>query len=152
MRALFSILVMKSRNKHWEFQTTKCQKPTSFLLFKSLNAMSAKSFCGTSFPLGSIYDMPIKICFKSHGGIISSASCSQGNSVKTNGTIYEYEFYWRWAQIVTLHIGATKIAPSHSEGCFKCIFKATAPPIDCPNKKHGSFLKSWHSALQIHQL
>jgi len=40
-------------------------------------------------------------------------------------------------QVNTLHIGAKRTAPSHELGCFRCIFKATAPPIDCPNKKLG---------------
>lgn len=44
----------------------------------------------------------------------------------------------------TLHIGATRIAPAHESGCFKCTFRATAPPIDCPNKKLG---RVWNSGF-----
>lgn len=35
---------------------------------------------------------------------------------------------------ITLHIGATRMAPFQASGCFKCTFRATAPPKDCPNR------------------
>ena len=35
---------------------------------------------------------------------------------------------------ITLHIGATKTAPSQNSGVFLCNNKSTAPPIDSPNK------------------
>jgi hypothetical protein len=45
---------------------------------------------------------------------------------------------------ITLHIGATRMAPSHAFGCLRCIFKATAPPMDCPKRKLG---REWISGL-----
>ena len=48
----------------------------------------------------------------------------------------------------TLHIGATRIAPAHESGCFKCTFRATAPPIDCPNKKLGRVRNSGFSTTR----
>jgi len=46
----------------------------------------------------------------------------------------------------TLHIGATRMAPSHALGCFRCIFNTTAPPMDCPNRKLGRERNSGFSA------
>lgn len=46
---------------------------TNFLLVTSLKAASVKSFWGTSLCFGRTLDKPIKICFNTGGGTISSA-------------------------------------------------------------------------------
>lgn len=46
---------------------------TNFLLVTSLKAASVKSFWGTSLCFGRTLDKPIKICFNTCGGTISSA-------------------------------------------------------------------------------
>lgn len=48
----------------------------------------------------------------------------------------------------TLHIGATRMAPLHALGCFRCTFRAMAPPIDSPNKKLGRLRNSRFSAIK----
>jgi len=40
------------------------------------------------------------------------------------------------------------MAPSHALGCLKCIFKATAPPMDCPKRKLGRDCNSGFSAIE----
>ena len=49
----------------------------------------------------------------------------------------------------TLHIGATRTAPFQELGCLRCIFRATAPPIDSPNRKLGRPRKSGFSAPKV---
>ena len=47
---------------------------------------------------------------------------------------------------MTLHMGATKMAPSQYSGCFLCTNTATAPPIDSPIKYLFFSLFSFFSA------
>lgn len=46
----------------------------------------------------------------------------------------------------TLHIGATRTAPSQYPGFFRCKTRARAPPIDSPNKYLIFFLFPFFSA------
>lgn len=59
-------------------------------------------------------------------------------------------WYWKEVQNNTLHIGATRNAPLHESGCFRCTLRATAPPIDCPNRKLGRVHNSGFSAPKTH--
>lgn len=54
--------------------------------------------------------------------------------------------YWTWTvrsrEGLTLHIGATRMTPFHPCGSFRWTLRATAPPMDCPNRKQRNPLNS----------
>ena len=50
--------------------------------------------------------------------------------------------------IQTLHMGATRTAPSQKEGSFLCKSRATAPPMDSPYKNLAFPLYSWSPEIR----
>lgn len=131
---------------------TRRKQQTCSLFFGSLNAASAKSPCGTNFCLGKNLDTPIRICVRIQGGTMSSAiwkipSRSQPLQVfciARKGKVFCIAKSLSPWRSNTLHIGATRMAPSQFLGCFKCTLRATAPPIDCPKRKLGT---DWYSGF-----
>lgn len=67
------------------------------------------------------------------------SSKTRKTSAKKAGTSNIHLQLEHW---LTLHIGATRTTPSQSCGAFRLALRATAPPMDCPNKKQGNPLTS----------
>ena len=106
----------------------------------SLNAESMTSLVGTIFHFGMISSTCVRRVITTGCGFTFSDICSFADNPHFSNPQQKVYIHGSSLWYSTLHIGATRTAPSQKVGSFLCSNRATAPPMDSPYKNRLLFL------------
>lgn len=120
---------------------------TFWRLTGSLNVESMISFVGTIFHFGMIFSIIVRKETTRGCGFTFSDICNHAmtQTVQIWPPFEQPSSKFRFLGIEpkdrqTLHIGATRTAPSQNAGSFLCNSSTTAPPMDSPYRNRLLFL------------